>query len=340
MDTLEKGTILIVDDVKDNIDVLNEILKDSYNIKAAPNGAIALKIAEKFLPDLILLDVMMPGMDGYEVCVKLKDNPVTRAIPVIFVTAKDEDIDEAMGFKVGAVDYLSKPVNPMIVRARVQTHIALSNQRRALYAQVQEKTKALRETQLEIINILGRASDYKDSDTGLHVHRVQEYCYEIGRALGMDEETADLLRNVAPMHDVGKLGIPDHVLKKPGKLDPDEWRTMQAHTLIGDEILGNQESELLRAAKIVAMEHHERVDGKGYPKGLMGDQINLFSKIVAVSDVFDALTSVRPYKAAWATEKAVELIQNERGKQFDEQVVDAFLQVLSRILEIRRAFSD
>ncbi len=337
---MEKPTILIVDDIKDNIDVLQEILKGEYKLKAATSGPTALKIASRFKPDLILLDVMMPEMDGYTVCQRLKDHPETRQIPVIFVTAKDDDVDEAHGFQVGAVDYITKPVNPLIVSARVKTHLALSDQRRALYMDVMEKTQEVQQTRLEIIRVLGRASEFKDNETGLHVVRMSEYCYEIALALGLDPSTALLLKNAAPMHDVGKIGIPDHILRKPGKLDEEEWLVMQAHTTIGTQILGEQESELLKVASILAAEHHERIDGKGYPRQLTGDQINLLSKIVTVSDVFDALTSERPYKEAWPVEKALRVMEEGRESQFDGRVLDAFHRALDRILEIKETYRE
>lgn len=333
-------SILIVDDIKENIDVLNGILKDDYRLKAAINGKVALKIAKNFKPDLVLLDVMMPEMDGYEVCRQLKLNPLTRNIPVIFVTAKNEVIDEKKGFDVGAVDYISKPVNAMVVKARVKTHLALSNQRKELASQVQARTQELDDTRHEIIQILGRASEYKDNETGLHVKRVAEYCYLVSKALGLDDQEALLVRDASPMHDVGKIGIPDQILRKPGKLTSDEFKAMQEHTTIGGEILGVQESELLKVAKIMAIEHHEKINGKGYPEGKSGDAISLHAKIVALADVFDALTSKRPYKDPWPFEKAVNLIREERGQHFDEDVVDAFISVLDEIESIYKLYQE
>jgi len=333
-------SILIVDDVKENIDVLNGILKDEYRLKAAINGELALKIAKNFKPDLILLDVMMPGMDGYEVCTILKENLLTKNIPVIFVTAKDDDVDEAKGFEVGAVDYISKPVNSLVVKARVKTHLALSNQRKELARLVDERTKELHDTRLEIINILGRASEFKDNETGLHVIRVAEYCYTSAIVLGLDEQEAQLIRHASPMHDVGKIGVPDSVIKKPGKLDPEEWEMMKEHAEIGFEILGTQETELLKTARMVAVEHHEKVNGKGYPNNMKGDEISIQAKIVALCDVFDALTSKRPYKEPWPFEKAVALIKEEKGQQFDNDVVDAFISALDEIEKIFDMFQE
>lgn len=333
-------TVLVVDDTAENIDVLKGVLKDEYSVKAAISGKMALKVAEKTQPDIILLDIMMPEMDGYEVCIKLRENPLTRHIPVIFVTARDQEIDEVKGFDAGAVDYINKPISAVITRARVKTHLALSDQKKALQFQVREKTKEIYDTRLEIIKKLGRAAEFKDNDTGLHIERMSKYCYHIAKAMGLEESQADLLLHASPMHDIGKIGIPDNVLKKPGKLNPDEWALIEKHPTIGAEIIGESTGELLQAARIIAIQHHEKWNGKGYPKGLHGEEIHLFARITAVADVFDALTSQRPYKEGWPVEKAVEYIQKERQQHFDGQVVDAFLAVLPVIMDIRKKIGE
>ena len=217
-DGADKPTILIVDDVPDNITVLSNILGD-YNLKAANNGAKALEIASRFRPDIILLDIMMPEMDGYTVCMRLKRDLNTRNIPVIFVTAMDEVSDEARGFKLGAVDYITKPVSPPVVLARVKTHLHMYDQNRALEHMVQERTKALNQSRLEIIRRLGLAAEYKDNETGMHVIRMSYYCKEIATAAGMSNREAELLLHASPMHDIGKIGIPDNILSKPGKTE-------------------------------------------------------------------------------------------------------------------------
>lgn len=328
-------TVLVVDDTRENIDVLNGILKQSYRVQFATNGLMALNIAQKHRPDLILLDIMMPEMDGYEVCRRLKENPVTRHIPVIFITAKNEEVDEVLGFETGAVDYITKPVNPAIVRSRVHTHLALFNQQRELESMVAKRTQQLNNTRMEIIRVLGRASEFKDNETGIHVVRMSEYSYEIALAYGLDSREAELLRQVAPMHDVGKIGIPDHILQKPGKLDTDEFRIMQEHARIGSEILGSQSSELLKHARVIAFQHHEKWNGTGYPLGLKETEIHIFARITAVADVYDALTSNRPYKDAWPQEKAVALISEEKGSHFDPEVVEAFLRAFPDIKRIQ-----
>lgn len=337
---MEKATILVVDDTPENIDVLDGILKDEYRIKIATNGRMALKIAEKTLPDLILLDVMMPEMDGYEVCERLKENPLTRRIPVIFVTAKDQENDEKRGFEVGAVDYVTKPISGVVVKARIKTQLALFNQNRELEKKVDNKTKELNETRLEIIKKLGRAAEYKDNETGMHVERMSRYCKVIALEHGFSEKEAELLLNAAPMHDIGKIGIPDSVLQKPGKLDNDEWNIMRTHCKIGAEIIGEHSSELLKIAKTVASQHHEKWNGKGYPRGMKGDEINLYARIVAVADVFDALTSKRPYKDEWSVERAVNLIKEESGEHFDPQIVKSFVNQLPQIVEIKEKFKE
>lgn len=335
-----KQSVLIVDDITENIDVLEAILQEDYKIKAATRGKIALRIAEKAQPDIILLDIMMPEMDGYEVCERLKKNPLTSHIPIIFVTAMSDEKDEAKGFNVGAIDYVTKPVSPIIVKARLKTHLALSNQQRELDIQVKEKTKELEGSRIDLVQRLGRASEYKDNETGLHILRMSKYCKLIATEYGLSDKEADLVELAAPMHDVGKIGIEDSIIKKPGKLDREEWTRMQEHSQIGFEILGTHNDDLLNAASIMALQHHEKWNGKGYPNGLKKDEIHLYARIVAVADVFDALTSKRPYKEAWTNEKAIEIIKEERGEHFDPIVVDAFLEVLEGIFEIRKQFAD
>ena len=332
--------VLVVDDKVENIDVLTGILRDEYSVKAAVNGQMALKVAEKTLPDLILLDIMMPGMDGYEVCYLLKRNPFTRNIPVIFVTAKDQEIDEVKGFEAGAVDYITKPISPSVTKTRVKAHIALADQKKALEMEVAERTEEIKRTRLQIIRKLGLAAEYKDSCTGLHIERMSRYCYYVSKEYGFDEGWAELILHASPMHDVGKIGIPDAVLKKPGKLDGEEWEIMTRHARIGGDIIGDSDAELLKIARIIAEQHHERWDGKGYPAGLEAVQIDIFARIAAVADVFDALTSKRPYKDAWTSEQAFSLIISERGAHFDPAVVDAFEAAIPKLLDVKEQFRD
>jgi putative two-component system response regulator len=320
--------LLLVDDEATNLQVLRHILQEDYRLLFAKDGAKALEMAERERPDLILLDVMMPGMTGYEVCQALKVQAHLEAIPVIFVTALADVEDEAHGFAVGAVDYITKPVSPPIVRARVRTHLSLV------------RMDELRQTRLQIVQRLGMAAEYKDNETGLHVIRMSHFSKVLALAAGFSEAAAEELLNAAPMHDVGKIGIPDAVLRKPGKLDEQEWAVMRQHVEIGAQIIGEHASGLLRTAQRIALSHHEKWDGSGYPNGLSGEDIPLEGRIVAIADVFDALTSVRPYKAAWSIEDAVRLLQEESGRHFDPQLVELFIQQLPAILEIKERWAE
>lgn len=337
---IKKETVLVVDDIVDNLEILDEILNKNYFVKLAKNGKTALKIAEKIKPDIILLDVMMPDMDGYEVCRKLKKNLLTKNIPVIFVTAKNEIRDEEKGFELGIVDYITKPISPSIVLARIKTHLALYHQNRELEKKVFEKTKELIESRYEIIKRLGIAAEYKDNETGMHIYRVSNYCEIIGINYGLSLEDAKLLRDVSPMHDIGKIGIPDEILIKPGKLTFGEFEIVKKHCEIGALIIGEHKSELLQAAKIIAFEHHEKWDGSGYPRGLKKEEINIYARITAIADVFDALTSERPYKKIWTDEKAIEFIKEQSGKHFDPKVVEAFLKGIDEIINIKNKYPD
>jgi len=329
----EKETVFIVDDVVENIDAINGLLFRDYNIKFATDGKMAVNVARKFIPDIILLDIIMPEMDGFEVARILKADPLTQDIPIIFVTSRDEDFDEVRGFELGAVDYITKPISPVVLKGRVKTHLALSNQKKYLAKQVKEKTKELVDAQLEIIRKLGIAAEYKDNETGDHIVRMSKFCYFIAKEYGFDEEKMDLFLYAAPMHDVGKIGIPDGVLQKPGKLNKQEWAMMHEHCRIGADIIGEPKTELMRAARIVALEHHEKWNGEGYPRGLKGEEIHIYARVVAVADVFDALISTRPYKEAWDVEDAIEHIKSQSGSHFDPEVVKAFVKALPDIIE-------
>ncbi|SDY11854.1 putative two-component system response regulator [Allochromatium warmingii] len=342
MTDAHKQTILVVDDAPANIDLLVNTLKADYNVKAATRGERALQIVRSGdPPDMILLDIMMPGVDGFEVCRQLKEDFTTRHIPVIFVTAKIGIEDEIRGFELGAVDYITKPISPPVVQARVRTQLALYDQNRVLDGKVREQTARLHETRLRIIQRLGRAAEYKDNETGLHVIRMSHYSHLLGEAVGMSATEAELLLNAAPMHDIGKIGIPDRILQKPGKLDAEEWAIMQTHSQIGADILGDAgDSDLLEMARIVALTHHEKWDGSGYPNGLVAEAIPRVGRIVAIADVFDALTSERPYKRAWPVEQAVALLKDGAGSHFDPQLVPAFLSVLPQVLDIQARYAE
>ena len=326
--TASKPTLLLVDDEPANLRVLKHVLGEKYSLVYAKNGVEALRVAQTQLPDLILLDIMMPGMTGFEVCKELKRELITRAIPVIFVTALSDEQDEAEGFAVGGVDYITKPISPAVVQARVNTHLSL--------VQADE----LKRTRLQVVQRLGRASEYKDNETGMHVLRMSHYSKVLALAYGFSEQQAETLLHAAPMHDIGKIGIPDHIMLKPGKLTEEEFEVMKTHPQIGAEILGEADSDLLRIAKSVALTHHEKWDGTGYPNGLKAEDIPIEGRIVAIADVFDALTSKRPYKEAWSVEKTMDLIKRESGVHFEPKLVELLEANLPAILEIKERWKE
>lgn len=338
---MNNSTLLIVDDSPHQIELFRQLLGEEYRIKVATRGDLALRIAGKVpQPDLILLDVILPDMDGFEVCRQLKANPLTRHIPVLFVTSQSETEDEAQGLALGAVDYLTKPIKPAIVKARIRTHLALHNQEKHLNMLVREQTEELDNTRLEIIRRLGRAAEYKDNETGMHVMRMSHFSRVLAEAAGLSRSQCELILTAAPMHDVGKIGIPDQILTKPGRLNAQEWAVMRRHPVIGAQIIGNHPSPLLACCRTVALTHHEKWDGSGYPNQLKGEDIPIEGRIVAVADVFDALTSERPYKHAWPLEDALDLLKAEAGKHFDPELVPLFLQRLPEILDIQATYSD
>ncbi|MBF4989655.1 two-component system response regulator [Methylophilus sp. QUAN] len=320
--TAQQAKILVVDDEPLNLKVLKQVLQDNYRLSFAKNGMDALELVKKERPGLILLDVMMPGMTGFEVCRQLKSDPETNTIPVIFVTALADEADESEGFAAGGVDYINKPISPALVRARVKTHLSLVH------------IDELKRTHLELIQRLGRAAEFKDNETGMHVMRMSHVSGRLALQLGMDPYFSEQLIHAAPMHDIGKIGIPDHVLLKPGKLNDEELALMRKHPEMGAKILDNSTSPLIKLAHSVALYHHEKWDGSGYPFGLKGEAIPIEARIVAVADVFDALLNKRPYKEAWPVEAAVAEIESNRGKHFDPAIVDAMLQCLPDLLAI------
>lgn len=324
----ERSRILIVDDEPTNLQILRQVLQEDYRLLFARDGEKALQLAATEQPNLILLDVMMPGLTGLETCRRLKADPATQAIPVIFVTALDDAADESAGFEVGAVDYIAKPISPPVVRARVKTHLSLV------------RADELQKTRLQIIQCLGRAAEYRDNETGLHVIRMSHYSRILALAAGFSTARAEELLNAAPMHDIGKIGTPDAVLLKPGALDGDEWAIMQRHVLMGAEILGEHDSPLLQMARTIALYHHEKFDGNGYPHKLAGAAIPIEARIVAIADVFDALTSPRPYKKAWPVAEAIALLEREKGKHFDPALVDLFIAHLPAVLEIKERYAE
>ncbi len=340
---LRKCKVLLVDDAKINIDVLIKALGNEHRLAVAMDGKKALEYAGNNSLDLILLDIMMPEMDGFEVCRKLKENTDTREIPVIFITAMDDPSKKTEGFEIGAVDYITKPFDVVEVKARVKTHLrlklsqeALQKQNTILEEKVKERTKELADLQREILERLGLAADHRDEETGQHIKRMSEYCRLLGSTAGLSEAENTILYEASTMHDVGKIGISDAILLKPGKLTREEFATMKSHTVIGAKILSGSKSSFLQMAATISLTHHEKWDGTGYPNGLKGEDIPMVGRITCICDVFDALISERPYKKPWPIEKAFEEIGAGSGSHFDPVLVECFLKRESELRQITK----
>ena len=353
MRVLSESRILIVDDVKANVDLLVQVLRHNYKLSVAMDGDSALAIARKARPDLILLDVSMPGMDGYEVCRILMADESTRDIPVILQTALADAEDEAKGLALGAVDYITKPFHPELLRARVRNHIELKRHRDDLERLVQERTRELLRTQTVMIESLGTLAEFRDPETGGHVKRTQAYMKALAMHLRqsrrylplLTDEYIELLRISAPLHDVGKLGVPDGVLLKPGKLTDAEFALVKQHTIFGNDALRISEDKLgrgtfLHTAREIAYTHHEKWNGSGYPQGLKKDEIPLSGRLMAIADAYDALISKRVYKPPMRHERAVEIIRAGRGSHFDPDLVDAFLAIHETFRNIALTYAD
>jgi putative two-component system response regulator len=357
-----QGTVLIVDDERLNINLLVDLLTDSYTTLVAKNGQQAIKRANSDpTPELILLDIMMPDMDGYEVLQRLKSEEKTKHIPVIFVTAMGEVDDETKGFEMGAVDYITKPYSPPVVKARVRTHLSLTQATHKLaeYShtledKVDKRTRQLVLTQDVTIHALASLAETRDNETGNHIRRTQHYVLKLARELSkypkysqmLDEKTIQMLFKSAPLHDMGKVGIPDNILLKPGKLTDDEFTVMKSHTTLGYEAISIAEGSLgngdsfLRFIREIAYTHHEKWDGSGYPNGLKGDDIPLSGRLMAIADVYDALISKRVYKPAFSHEKAIAIISEGGGSHFEQEIVDIFIKIADSFQETAREFSD
>lgn len=335
-----KPSILVVDDTPENLDIMMSILVPTYRVRVARNGQFALKQARALKPDLILLDVMMPEMDGYDVCRALKADPELHDVPVIFVTTQAETAHETLGFEVEAVDYLVKPVQPALVMARVETHLKLSNQTRTFRELVNERTRELQSIQREAIFMLGQAGHYNDTDTGLHIWRMASFAAAIARQLQWPVEDVTRLELAAPMHDTGKIGVPDAILKAKRPLEANEWDVMKSHTFMGAEILGVSQLPVFKMAADIALCHHEKWDGSGYPQGLKGEDIPQSARIVAVADVFDALISKRPYKKIWSVDEALDWLRQHSGSHFDPACVDAFFEIKDEILALKTRWEE
>lgn len=361
-ETLERSTILVVDDSPDNLSLISGLLKDLYKLKVANNGEKAIKIAQTdSKPDLILLDIMMPGLSGYDVCKMLKADTATRDIPIIFLTAMAGAEDEKKGLELGGADYITKPISPPILLARVKTQLQnkaaadfLRDQNNYLEKEVSERTKEVMAIQDVTILSMASLAETRDSDTGNHIRRTQYYVLNLAKALQTHPRFSDYLtdHNVkmlfksAPLHDIGKVGIPDKILLKPGKLDASEFEIMKTHTTLGRDALANAEKslgtevEFLKMAKEIAYAHQEKWDGSGYPEGNGGDDIPVSARLMAVADVYDALISRRIYKEGMSHEKACEIIREGSGSHFDPDIVDAFIQIHEEFREIAKRYAD
>ncbi len=357
----KRPTILVVDDTPANLTLLANLLKEQYRIKVANNGIKALELAAAAPPDLVLLDIMMPEMDGYEVCRRLKLDEATRKVPVIFLTAKTEVEDEELGFSVGAVDFIHKPISPPIVAARVKIHLEikswhdfLQDQNTWLQKQVEKRLSEINHMQDASICVMVSLAEFRDESTGNHIRRTQEYVRMLALELAklphyselLTPGYVELMSKSAPLHDVGKIAIPDHILLKPGKHTPEEFDIMKTHAQRGYDMLKRagdhmgEQGEFLTLAMEIAGCHHEKWDGSGYPNGLVGDSIPLSARLMAVADVFDALLARRPYKEPMSIAQATEIIMEGKGKHFDPEVVEAFVSIHEDLKRISIQWAD
>lgn len=353
MEENRQFVILVVDDTEANIDILLETLGDDYDIRVALDGESALEDVAEDKPDLILLDIIMPGMDGYEVCRRLKDDPFTHDIPVIFLTAMTEEQNEAKGLALGAVDYVTKPFSPELVKARVSNQLELKKYQDHLQELVALRTKELALTQEVTIYSLASLAETRDPETGGHILRTQRYVRALARRLKrvpmfkkiLTDEVIDLLYNSAPLHDIGKVGVADSILLKPGKLTDEEFAEMRNHTIYGRNALKVAEEKLgdnsfMQYARKIAYTHHEKWDGSGYPKGLKGQEIPVSGRLMAIADVYDALISKRVYKPPFSHAKAMDIITKDSGTHFDPVMVENLLAIENEFLQIASSLAD
>ena len=331
--------ILIVDDTIANLQLLAGMLKeDGYKVRPASSGKIALEAIAKKAPDLILLDIKMPEMNGYEVCSRLKSNPTTHHIPVLFISALTDVGDKLRAFEVGGLDYINKPFQIEEVKARVSTHLQLKALQDHMetkiqqgVAEIQSLNQEIIDTQRELILTLGEVCETRSHETGMHVVRVAEFSFLMAQLAGCEE--AELIKHASPMHDLGKVAIPDHILNKPGKLTDEEWEIMKTHSELGYQMLSVSQRPLLNMAATIARQHHEKWDGNGYPQRLKGDEIHIAGRITAIADVFDALSYERCYKPAWELDRVLQTLEEERGRHFDPDLIDLFFGNVDSFLE-------
>ena len=356
------ATVLVVDDTPENLTLMGSLLRDHFMVKVANNGEKALKIAMSDTPpDLVLLDIMMPGLDGYEVCRRLKATAATRDIPVIFLTARSDPDDERMGLALGAVDYITKPISPPILLARVNTHLALKAtadflRDKSAYLEREVALRTLEVQAIQDVTIMAMTSlaETRDNETGNHIRRIQLYVKALAERLRnhprfeavLNERMIELLYKSAPLHDIGKIGIPDSILLKPGKLTVEEFEVMKTHTTLGRKAIEDAERRLgmrvafLSVSKEIAYSHQEKWDGSGYPQGLAGDEIPVSARLMAVADVYDALINKRVYKAAFSHDQTCSTIVKGKGTHFDPDMVDAFVDIAEDFRSIALKYPD
>lgn len=336
-----RATILVADDSEDIRNLFGVMLKKNYDVKFAANSDETLAAADTDpLPDLILLDVEMPSMDGYEVCRRLKSNPSLAHIPIVFVTARTDPKDQAQGLMAGAVDYITKPISAPITMLRVRQQLALVDQRRALEEEVQARTEELYETRLELIRRLARAMEFREGGMTNRVLRVSEYVELLSKGVGLKGRVVEVLSQAAPLYDIGKMGISEHILRKADKLNDAEWAEVRRHAEIGAKIIGEHKDPLLEQARVMALTHHERWDGAGYPGKLKGSAIPVPGRIMAVADAFEAMTSTQRHRSAMSSAEATKRIEAESGKQFDPTVVAAFSRLWKEFELVRSKYKD
>ena len=340
-----EARILAIDDEQTNLRLVERLLESvGYRqVETTSDPAHGLARCQEESFDLVLLDLNMPGMDGYEVMRHLRDTEFSIRPAVIVLTAQGSRDFMLQSLQLGARDFIGKPFdrNELLMRVRnvLEAQLAqrlLHDRKTTLESLVDSRTRELRNTRLQVVQRLGRAAEYRDEDTGHHIMRMSHMSARLAAELGWPDDQVELLLHASPMHDIGKIGIPDAILRKPGRLTADEWETMKTHTTIGAELLDGDDSDLMTLAREIALTHHEKWDGSGYPAGSRGDDIPLSGRICGLADVFDALTSARPYKQAWPVDKALELIRDNRGRQFDPTLVEAFFDVIDDIETIRR----
>ncbi|MGN7611371.1 HD domain-containing phosphohydrolase [Magnetococcales bacterium HHB-1] len=346
---VKDAQILIIDDQPANVKLLEKLLLNAgfTQVDVAIDPREGLKCYTKKHHDLVLLDIRMPHLNGFQVMEKMRDLERDSYIPVLVLTAQTDRETRERALEGGAKDFLTKPFDRVEVLSRIQNmlkvrllHKQVRQQNQTLEARVRERTQELEDTRLDIVRRLGRAAEYRDNETGYHIVRMSRYAELLATRVGCDTDFCHLILHASPMHDVGKIGIPDHILKKPGALTPEEWTIMKTHTTIGGDLLADSDYPLLMMAREIALTHHEQWSGGGYPNGLSGEEIPLAGRITAISDVFDALTSKRPYKEAWPEEKAIALIKEQAGRQFDPTLVDLFLSIIPEVLQIKKRSQD